>query len=445
MEQGVNIMSKFFGTTKEIPIDSIVTESRGREDYGDMLRMKESVARHGLINPITVYSPSGNPPYKLVAGERRLMACRELHLKIISARIYDHELTQFELKSIELFENLDRKDMTEIEKAKMTKELHELLVSINGPKIARVANAPGHSMKDTAEMLGRTPASITQDIKLAEAIEQFPELQLDQAPNKLTAMRMLNRMSAAIANRVVAESMEAETDKNANPLLNCYRIQDFRTIELPPNSFGFLEVDPPYAIDLHTIRQAAEKGALTADYNEIPANEYGTFLMATAQKCYELASDSAWVIFWHAPSWQRDVISCLQAAGFQTNPVPGIWTKGNSPGQSLSPDSALGNSYESFIYARKGRPKLRQMGRSNVFNFPPPHPLHRIHPTERPKELLREIFNTFVWPRTPVLVPFAGSGNTLSVALEYGHPCVGFDLSEIYRNAFLHRQKQLEG
>ena len=187
-------MSKTFGTVKEIQIENIVVESRGREDYGDMARMKESIMRHGLINPITVYSPTGGPPYQLVAGERRLMACGELKLKIIMARIYDHELTDFELKSIELYENLDRKDMTAIEQAKMTKELHDLLVRINGPKVARVANAPGHSMKDTAEMLGRTPASITQDIKLAQAIEEFPELQLDKAPNKLTAMRMLNRM-----------------------------------------------------------------------------------------------------------------------------------------------------------------------------------------------------------------------------------------------------------
>ena len=437
-------MSKTFGTVKEIQIENIVVESRGREDYGDMARMKESIMRHGLINPITVYSPTGGPPYQLVAGERRLMACGELKLKIIMARIYDHELTDFELKSIELYENLDRKDMTAIEQAKMTKELHDLLVRINGPKVARVANAPGHSMKDTAEMLGRTPASITQDIKLAQAIEEFPELQLDKAPNKLTAMRMLNRMGAALANRTIVEDLKSNPTYVTENLLDCYRVGDFLDNDLQSGMFGFIEVDPPYAIDLQTLRLAAEKGDLNANYNEIPAEEYIPFLMKVATKCYELASETAWLIFWHAPMWQREVVTSLRVAGFTVNPVPAVWTKGNSPGQSQSPDSTLGNAYESFVYARKGRPKMRQMGRSNVFNFPPPHPLHRIHPTERPKELMREIFNTFVWPQTYVLVPFAGSGNTLSVAMEYSLPCVGFDLSETYKNAFVARQRQLE-
>ncbi len=63
----------------------------------------------------------------------------------------------------------------------------------------------------------------------------------------------------------------------------------------------------------------------------------------------------------------------------------------------------------------------------------------KIHPTERPVELIKEILYTFAMPETAVLSPFLGSGNTILAADALGLPCVGYELSEVYYNAFVNR------
>jgi ParB family chromosome partitioning protein len=56
-----------------MPIASIKIGERIRKDMGDIDALAESIADLGLLNPITV-APDG----KLLAGERRLEACKKL-------------------------------------------------------------------------------------------------------------------------------------------------------------------------------------------------------------------------------------------------------------------------------------------------------------------------------------------------------------------------------
>ncbi len=174
-------------------------------------------------------------------------------------------------------------------------------------------------------------------------------------------------------------------------------------------------------------------------YGEIAVVDYQQFLARLARCVHKLASDNCWIILWYAHQWYAECVSALQSAGFSVAPIPAIWKKGNLLGQSHAPDSNLGNSYEIFLYARKGSPKLRIPGRSNIFDFASLPEVRKIHPTERPIELMKEVLGTFATPDTAVLSPFLGSGNTLLAADELGMPCIGYELSEVYYNAFLAR------
>jgi ParB family chromosome partitioning protein len=55
------------------PISSIAVGTRHRRDMGDVDGLARSIADVGLLHPIVV-TPDG----KLIAGERRLAACRQL-------------------------------------------------------------------------------------------------------------------------------------------------------------------------------------------------------------------------------------------------------------------------------------------------------------------------------------------------------------------------------
>ena len=68
------------------------------------------------------------------------------------------------------------------------------------------------------------------------------------------------------------------------------------------------------------------------------------------------------------------------------------------------------------------------------------HPSNKkIHPTERPVEMVQEVIQTFGWEGCRVMIPFLGSGNTLLAASNLGMSAFGYDLSEEYKNAYIVR------
>ncbi len=130
-------------------------------------------------------------------------------------------------------------------------------------------------------------------------------------------------------------------------------------------------------------------------------------------------------------------------ADFDTTRLCGIWSK--PAGQSKRPEIHLANCYEMFFYAWKGRPALNMPGRKNEFDFAPVPPQQKVHPTERPVELTTEIYNTFAFPGSRVLIPFLGSGNGIFSAVALGMSPIGFELGKGYRDSFLVKLHSMKG
>ena len=53
----------------------------------------------------------------------------------------------------------------------------------------------------------------------------------------------------------------------------------------------------------------------------------------------------------------------------------------------------------------------------------------KIHPTQKPQNILRELIEIFTAPGDVVIDPCCGSGATLRAAIELGRSCYGFDIS----------------
>jgi DNA modification methylase len=109
------------------------------------------------------------------------------------------------------------------------------------------------------------------------------------------------------------------------------------------------------------------------------------------------------------------------------------------PGQTMQPEVNLGRSYEPFFVCRKGQPVLQKRGRSNVFSFPPVSAQKKIHKTEKPADLMSEIYATFCAKHDKVLVPFLGSGVDIMVGLRYDYDVRGYDLGEEIKKRFMVR------
>jgi len=204
----------------------------------------------------------------------------------------------------------------------------------------------------------------------------------------------------------------------------------------PPiqSRLSLLEVDPPYGIDLNNAKRSATE-EISSEYNEIEADEYLMFLEDLCGGLYSIAATDAWCIFWYGPTWHAEVKSALKNAGWVVDDIPAIWNKGS--GQTNAPEYYLARSYEPFFIARKGSPKLNKMGIPNVFDFPPVNPSQKIHPTQRPIELIERLYDIFLMPNSTIFIPFLGSGTSIRAAYRTNNAAFGCDLSEEYKEKFL--------
>ena len=101
---------------KVVPLESITFGERFREDYGDLSDLVLSFKKEGIINPLTVRD-NGDGTYYLAAGGRRFKAAALAELTEVPVRCYSKDLTELDLRSIELMENICRKEMDWLEAA----------------------------------------------------------------------------------------------------------------------------------------------------------------------------------------------------------------------------------------------------------------------------------------------------------------------------------------
>ncbi|HEX2787216.1 MAG TPA: ParB/RepB/Spo0J family partition protein [Ignavibacteria bacterium] len=104
----------------EIEIEKIdLNPYQPREEFTDseINELKESIKNYGLLNPITVKTSVENKDrYILVAGERRLRACKLLGERTIKANLLTKEdISALEMTVMAIIENIQRADLNAIE------------------------------------------------------------------------------------------------------------------------------------------------------------------------------------------------------------------------------------------------------------------------------------------------------------------------------------------
>lgn len=425
------------GKVGMIPLDKVIVGDRARKVMGDLSGTEEDMRRSGLISPLTV-KDNHNGTFTLLAGGRRFQILQRNNNTEFPARIYDRELSELEMKIIEKSENFHRKDFEHWELDALTLEIHRLHQKVHGT--ATPGPSGGWSAKDTAELIGGTSKpSVVKSIRRAEAREMAPEL-FEKCKTASDADKVIKKMTEAVVKEAIAQKLETSKTKGTlHELASRFIIKDcFEGIkEIPAGIMHLVEIDPPYAITLTEQKKKDGESKYTLDdYNEIDKEDYREFMFSLFRECYRVMTDHSWLICWFAPEpWFETIYNGIISAGFQTTRMCGIWPKGS--GQNMNPQTRLANTYEMFFYAWKGTPVLNRAGHGNEFRCPPVPPQQKSHPTERPVELMKEIYDTFAFKGSRILIPFLGSGNGIIAAHELGMTAVGFELSKSFKDSFL--------
>ena len=133
---------------KALPISDIYPNPfQPRIEFSDeeLAELSQSIAENGLIQPIIVRK-SDIIGYELIAGERRLRACKRLGMTEIPAVV--KEVTDQDSRKQAIIENLQRSNLNPIEEAKAYRSLinelaysHEELAKAMGKSRPYISNA----------------------------------------------------------------------------------------------------------------------------------------------------------------------------------------------------------------------------------------------------------------------------------------------------------------
>lgn len=405
-----------------LKVTEIVVGERFRVDYGDIENLATSISKYGQLTPIIIDAKNN-----LVAGGRRLMAFKHIGLLTIDCVRYA-EISELQKREIELEENIRRKDFTWQEEAVAKASLHSLKQQLYGEAIK--GHGGGWGLVKTSEELRESVGGLAQDLKLAEAFQKYPSLLLEK--NKSAAFRKLqilmeNDIKEELASRV---KIDISTD--------CIKLGDSTVLlkGVESESITLILTDPPWGVDIET-----SQGGKTWDSVHTGAQfddtKYNTMNMLNLviKECYRVLKPNSHMYMFFGQQMYADVRKILEGVGFFVNPVPLVWNK--SSGGQAGTDYQFTQAYETIFFCMKGKKALTTLGIPNVFTVDRVPPSQKIHPTEKPRSLLRVLIEQSSNVGDLVCDPFAGSGSTLLACYECDRKPFGFELNEKHYNSIV--------
>ncbi len=183
-------------TYAEIPLDQVVPNPRQPRTVFDEDALAElvfSIREIGLLQPIVVRR-AGTGTFELIAGERRLRACREAGLSVIPAIVRDTD--DDAMLRDALLENLHRADLNALEEAAAYQQL---------------LSDFGCTQDELAQRIGRSRPQVSNTLRL---LRLPPDVQRRVAAGVLSAGHARALLSLddpaameALAARIVAEGL----------------------------------------------------------------------------------------------------------------------------------------------------------------------------------------------------------------------------------------------
>lgn len=169
-------------------------QPRKHFDEDEIRSLADSIAQVGLIQPILVRL-SGDY-YEVVAGERRLRACRELGCEAISAVVVD--VDPGEQQVMAMVENIHRRDLSPVEEAWGLRD---------------ILDRTGWGQSELARRLGRSQASVANKLRLLKLEEPIQKMIMEGLLAERTARALVGlppALQTEAANAVIDRDLTSK-------------------------------------------------------------------------------------------------------------------------------------------------------------------------------------------------------------------------------------------
>lgn len=188
---------------------------------------------------------------------------------------------------------------------------------------------------------------------------------------------------------------------------------------IPDGSVDLVLTDPPYGMNFQSNYRAKK-------YSKIENDACLDWLDVFVQECWRILKQNSSIYLFC--SWHKvDVFKKAVEKRFKIKNIL-IWEKNNTSMGDLK--GSYAPKYEMVIFAHKGRRLL------NGFRYPDVLTAKRtgnkLHPTQKPVELLEIFINSSSNDGETVLDPFMGSGSTGVACVSTGRNFIGIELDPVY-------------
>lgn len=193
----------------EIPICSIVpnpAQPRVIFDDYELSRLAVSIQQNGILQPLTVRRLENGISYELIAGERRLRACKLLNMSYVPCIII--EASTKDSAVLAVLENLQRADLNYMEEAYAIKNLIDYY---------------GLTQEETAARLGIAQSTIANKLRLLKLTDEEKAMVLRFKLNERQARALLRlesgRRKGAIEHISANQLNTVQADRYIDELL----------------------------------------------------------------------------------------------------------------------------------------------------------------------------------------------------------------------------------
>jgi len=428
-------------------IDSITKDAdRQRETLTKIEELAASIDEVGLINPITV-TPEG----VLVAGERRLEACRMLGWTSIPVHVMEPE-SKARAHVIELEENVKRealpwqdyvkaigryRDQTGKSVIQLAKDLSMSDGNLN--KICLVYN----NMEEVADADVFSTAYNLISRKLARkrdaALANFPQdgqptIQIGH-PSLVNLENLPSEPAHTLDTREDTPKLDTENEDDCPEIVHIDFKDWLKTYSGRP--FNFFHCDFPYGVSA-----GSGSGLATAryetEYQDTPA-VYFDLLETFCSAMPKIRQASAHMIFWFSMNFYAKTKEMLEVAGWRVDTHPFIWQRQDGTGIIPDPNRTFRRNYETALFCTYGDRKIVKSGKLSHSFFPD----KKLHPSAKPVEFYRYFIRTLIDETTEALDPTCGGGQILrSIKDSYPQARVlGLEKEEEYYNRAVDNMK----
>ncbi len=199
--------------------------------------------------------------------------------------------------------------------------------------------------------------------------------------------------------------------------------------DIENGSVDMILTDPPYGMDFQSNYRSEKYGKIKNDKDLSWLNDW-------SDECFRVAkNDSAHYVF--CSFHNVDKFKLALERNFKIKNML-IWEKNNTSMGDLKADFAP--KYEMIIFIQKGRRLINGKRDPNILKFN--RTGNKLHPTQKPVDLLEYLISKFSDKNETVLDMFAGSGSTGVAAKSLNRSFIGIELDEGYFKIASDRIKQ---